>query len=579
MRAEFGLRQLLRREDWRNVRARRGAIEWLRGAKFSFAQSDTRFRIELRSRRKIEIELESGELVGGPVPELDDDALPPGVVAALTGGPDATGEPEYTDEQIAAMIERLTRGETLTIEEAQAAWDALQAGDFPVPESLQKALAAILGIEDSALPPVAAVDELQDGMAEAELLGAGNSSEFGLAVPPPNPADPVDYMAWYNEMTRSDRSPAASIYAAAAAAVTDWPQDEGERQLFDAAMRGDAEALASPIVKQWLADSAQAIELARAGNGFEYHGTASESTDGRLLSILLPNVGKMRQIGRAMVLSGREAEASGDYSAAADQYLQTLQLGAQTSQANTLIENLVGIAIQSVGSDALLDTMQHDEGVDYAALAARLESEYAPTRPVSETFQFERAMVLDLVQSGYEYDPEANTYRVSETGVRHLTEAMSMGGENPPVMGDVAIGMYLGAVGFENLNQTVNQHYDRLSAAAAAPYAEGQQQMKELEAEIENPIWRATNPLLSQLLPALSRATQLSHRSESQRRAAFTGRDFAVDPLSGQHFVYRRDGDNFSLYSVGLNGTDEGGVHDTKRNENDIVIWPRPPKK
>jgi hypothetical protein len=57
-----------------------------------------------------------------------------------------------------------------------------------------------------------------------------------------------------------------------------------------------------------------------------------------------------------------------------------------------------------------------------------------------------------------------------------------------------------------------------------------------------------------------------------------------VDPMNGGAFVYRRTGDNFILYSKGLNGIDEGG----KREEvvftdgrkvlnegcDDYVIWP-----
>ena len=48
------------------------------------------------------------------------------------------------------------------------------------------------------------------------------------------------------------------------------------------------------------------------------------------------------------------------------------------------------------------------------------------------------------------------------------------------------------------------------------------------------------------------------------------------DPFTNQPFAYRRDGNSFTLYSLGDNGTDEGGVHDARGETNDVVFWPRP---
>ena len=58
--------------------------------------------------------------------------------------------------------------------------------------------------------------------------------------------------------------------------------------------------------------------------------------------------------------------------------------------------------------------------------------------------------------------------------------------------------------------------------------------------------------------------------------AALGVADYAVDPFSGNEFVYSRDGDNFTLYSLGDNGLDDRGVHDPKAETNDLVFWPRP---
>jgi len=51
-----------------------------------------------------------------------------------------------------------------------------------------------------------------------------------------------------------------------------------------------------------------------------------------------------------------------------------------------------------------------------------------------------------------------------------------------------------------------------------------------------------------------------------------------LDPTSGAHFVYALEGDDFTLYSIGLNRTDDGGRHRyvkaQDKLEDDIAIWP-----
>jgi hypothetical protein len=65
-------------------------------------------------------------------------------------------------------------------------------------------------------------------------------------------------------------------------------------------------------------------------------------------------------------------------------------------------------------------------------------------------------------------------------------------------------------------------------------------------------------------------------------------KDFAptetfVDPISNDFFMYKLTDNNFTLYSKGKNGIDEGGVQETKFNDDyrkiekikdDLMIWP-----
>lgn len=62
--------------------------------------------------------------------------------------------------------------------------------------------------------------------------------------------------------------------------------------------------------------------------------------------------------------------------------------------------------------------------------------------------------------------------------------------------------------------------------------------------------------------------------------AEYTISEAFGDPMSGNHFVYRRDDDGFRLYSPGVNGIDEDGrwdyCHAEDGYDDDLVIWPIP---
>ncbi len=46
-----------------------------------------------------------------------------------------------------------------------------------------------------------------------------------------------------------------------------------------------------------------------------------------------------------------------------------------------------------------------------------------------------------------------------------------------------------------------------------------------------------------------------------------------VDPFTGKSFVYRREGDGFIVYSLGVNRTDDGGVEDEKDRDKGDIVW------
>jgi hypothetical protein len=49
-----------------------------------------------------------------------------------------------------------------------------------------------------------------------------------------------------------------------------------------------------------------------------------------------------------------------------------------------------------------------------------------------------------------------------------------------------------------------------------------------------------------------------------------------IDPFSGKPIVYKKLGDNFTVYSYGFDFEDDGGVRvvDYNGSNGDIVVWP-----
>ena len=594
---DFGLRELLHGDDWQHVKVERRAIEWLPEATFAFVDSPPQFVIKLEWGREIRIDLEKAEIVGQvgkpaaepgsdvatrPAANEPEDAIPPEILALLTEAASAPAgatesAPESTEQGVQQAVLELYRLATLAGIEI---------------EGLESAATSIAATSLPDNPNRSPVDVLVDG-----VVTAGNSATTAVPVPAPDPANPVDYVAWMREQTLTDGPSAVPYYQAAMDSLVKW---EGDNDLFSAAMDGDPDALASPEINEWLAANQDALDHFRAATDFEFRGMPMETADGTVIGFLLPHLSNVRLLAKAAVIEAQQLEAAGEIDAAMDCYLDVVAAGAQTGQGPTLIGNLVGISMQTLASDQALDSFARldDDDVDYVGLAEAMVDSYRPTRPIEETFQFERVMILDVIQRSYEWNPETESYRVSEEGLAHFSNALGITGGPSP--GELGLGFVLGNIGFETMTEQLNTHYDALTDAARMPYQQGRQAFRDAEAPIQDPSFSMRNPLLSVLLPSLSRATHLTTKSESNRRATllvtnlkayrqqygtypdslnvFGDSEMAIDPFTDQSFAYHRDGDDFVLYSLSGNGMDDGGVHDRRGDTNDLLYWPRPPK-
>jgi hypothetical protein len=268
-----------------------------------------------------------------------------------------------------------------------------------------------------------------------------------------------------------------------------------------------------------------------------------------------------------------------------------ISYGAATGNGPTLIDHLVGIAIQRTGYAGVLDTLETADpaSVDFQQVADLVGSSARPARPMQETLQFERASFMDSLQRIYHTDP---TTGARELDIQELSRFASMvtdGGDDADL---AALVDKFSATSYEQTMAVANDYYDRMTQASMLPYSQGREILAGVERDIEN----ETNPMVKTFMPALSRYYTLVTGSEVQQRGTqlaarikafeqqngslpesldvFGEADFTVDPFTGARFRYERTDGGFRIYSVGPNGVDDGGVHDRRFSSSDFVVFP-----
>ena len=551
----FLLPDLLEPGDWKHVKVRTRSIEWREGAKYRFVDEPPQFVITLQEEREIRIDLRTMQVVRAGASLAGVTKIPAEFLLLLYG------------EQVATSIAEVTK--------AAEAKEVVASEPETVTES----------VEAEVEPDVEAAAK-EEVLADATV----DESAGGIVIPRPDPAEPFDYLAWMNEMTLTEGPSAAEDYQTAMDRLVPW---EGDRALLQAAGRGDADALASPEVRRWLADNGEALAYFRSAPELEYNGWRLESEDGRLISAVLPQLQPIRELGRAAVMEGRMFAAEGQFEAAADAYLDVLAVGAQASYGVTVIETLVGMAVQAPAADALLDLQAQDAGfeIDYAHLAGQLGEAYQPTRSLRETLQLERAMFMDTVQGIYAYDADAGDYVLNEARAAEILGLAPLLNDIDPLDRHADVARQR-EVSFEQVLAEGEAFHDALTEAMSLPYAEAYAQLDAIaQAAQADP---ELSPVTRAMAPNFARAYFIETRAETMRRAAQLSvnlrayrqqhgaypesldalgvREIATDPFTGAAFRYERGGDDFVLYSVGANGSDDGGLHDPKAASNDYVL-------
>ncbi len=338
---------------------------------------------------------------------------------------------------------------------------------------------------------------------------------------------------------------------------------------------------------------------------------------GALISALLPSVQKCRELVVALTARAMLRTAEGRYDEAWQDLLACHRLARMVARGATLIESLVGLAVEQITSNA---DLAHLERADLTSrqVLDRLKDLRAlpPLPPAADKADLcERFEYLDMVQM------------VRSRGLGQM-EMLAGGGAPKATPQELRA---LAKVDWAPALRKGNRWYDRLAAALRLPSRpERELALDNLEADLKALKKGALEPanlaklvlksdpppkgtggvigdaLICLVMPAVRKVQTAHDRLEQTRRnlhvafalAAYRadrGRypaklaDLAPkylaavpgDVFSGGPLVYLPEGGGYLLYSVGPNGKDEGGrwYNDDPPGDDPNVRMPLPPRK
>jgi acetyl esterase/lipase len=368
-----------------------------------------------------------------------------------------------------------------------------------------------------------------------------------------------------------------------------------------------------PILAGWLAANEKPLVLLVAASKRPRRYDPLISGDGSVIAILLPVLSQYREAARALMARAMLRVDEGNVDGAWEDLLACHRLARLVGQGPTLIDELVAIAVDGIAGAGDQGLLQH-AGLTPAQIAKmRADLDQLPPMPkmVEKIDVAERFMYLDCVGM------------IARRGVSSLSELT--GGSEPKSMVKSLIDSTAGAViDWDQVLRMGNSWYDRLADACRKPtYAARQRALGKLDNDLRKLAaatkdWqslglsmlgsgrnaiseRLGNVFVSLLLPAISSATRAEDRGAMQFeliRLAFALAAYHADhggypaklaDLAPQYVAqvpqdifnasplhYRQEGGGYLLYSVGVNGKDDGGksYDDRKGGEDwdDLVV-------
>jgi len=427
------------------------------------------------------------------------------------------------------------------------------------------------------------------------------------------PAITTNYVAELNRLVKpvaDENLNAAPLYERAAVLVRELP-DETRILLKTKPYEADTEQ--KLLIERWISENEHVLQLIVDASKKPYYWRKyiSPEEEYGMMGILLPHLADFRTLAFALCWRAQFNVEQHRFEDAVDDLIACYKFGRHLKGDNTLIEQLVGIAIERFSAQKTREIMS-EHTIDSSVLAM-LQQEYEKVTTneyFAVSFKGDRLFIYDEIQRCFTEDFIGGGH-ISLDAFKRLESIGEISSGDFDLGGEFLSKSLHILFNHPNKKQT-RQMADRLynfleemtHKSPAQVHAEAINIQKEVEEIAKG------NIFLELFIPAVDRIVLIGHRSKVDIQATLaviaitrykqdignypdslqelvnTGyiKELPMDPYSGGPLLYRRTDEGFVLYSVGENFTDDGGkiVRDeqgrVKRwpDDGDMVFWPVP---
>lgn len=432
------------------------------------------------------------------------------------------------------------------------------------------------------------------------------------------PVITIDYVAELNRIARpvaDDTLNAAPLYEKAVLLYKERTTDEISELSRKKYRKVTPEQ--KQLIEKWLADNKEIFDLVIAGTHKPYYWPkydTGEDQSGEMMAVLLPNLAEFRRLAYCFRWHTWLKAEQGRYDDAFDNMKSCYRFGQHLRGDKTLIEQLVGIAMEALAVITVRDILNEYQ-ID-SAILAKLQRDFEKiiagedfvvslrTEKLCMYDEIQRCFTKDHFGRGHLYLQRLRSFRgFTSQDDRDLLEIIIE-------IRDWRTPLH---ILFTHPNkQETREMADRYytfwdNIAHKNP---GQLRAEGIDVEEEAMEIIEGNMLLEIMTPALSRVNELSHRLKTDVQATLTiiallryNRDtgsypdsleelitagylqkLPIDLYSNKPLVYKKKDAHFTLYSLGADfDDDDGQIFRTDKgtvrvwgDQGDLVFWPVP---
>jgi len=434
----------------------------------------------------------------------------------------------------------------------------------------------------------------------------------------------VDYLAMLNQRNKPqvrDEDNAWPYYEKAIALFTEPNQELNEIGGFSAPGRISLGSLTEDEqqkIRKWVERNEAAWREFVAASSRSYcyreyrYDPNAKDEDKWLFNVLMPHLVEIKGLARLGCWQALIQMDANQPRQAVEDCLAITRAGSHWQGKGTIVEQLVGTAINGLAYWEIFNILEAKSlsSADLKYLQQQLLQIYPQSFPLMN-MEGERLLFMDAVQRLFTEGGPGGGHLVPHK----LTYLGDITGSADEVrINMVRLPFYTAAamvhVGRDETIAKGNEIYDRLGKLAKmSPYEKHISDPNGVEGMISTlPKYRYF--LIHLLMPAIDRVSEIAYRGKASHQATVTIlalkrwrlekneypanldelvavgylKELPADPFSDKTLVYKRVGDDFTLYSVGYNFKDDGGESgkDSKgrpakwRDNGDTVFWPVP---